>query len=238
MALRSMKAPGTAYDDPVLGKDPQPDHWSGFVRTPEDNGGVHINSGIPNRAFYLAARGLGGKAWEKAGRIWYETLRDPKLKPGSGFKVFAGRTVASGRAALRRARAGGEGRARRVGAGRARDLGRAACAWCSRRRAGSGPSRGSPRRSPARASRCTADEARRLAALVDRSGLLVSTGGGEAPVARGSRRGADRRRYVLTIEHGAARRTVALEDPLPAAVAPLVAFLREMQRRHGGPHGR
>ena len=94
-ALRSMKAPGTAYDDPVLGKDPQPDHWSGFVRTPEDNGGVHINSGIPNRAFYLVALGLGGRAWEKAGRIWYEALRDPKLKPGSGFKAFAKRIAAS-----------------------------------------------------------------------------------------------------------------------------------------------
>jgi Zn-dependent metalloprotease len=94
-ALRSMKAPGTAYDDPVLGKDPQPDHWSRFVRTPEDNGGVHINSGIPNRAFYLVAAAIGGHAWEKAGRVWYETLRDAKLKPGSGFKSFAGRTVAN-----------------------------------------------------------------------------------------------------------------------------------------------
>jgi Zn-dependent metalloprotease len=94
-ALRSMKAPGTAYDDPVLGKDPQPDHWSGFVRTSEDNGGVHINSGIPNRAFYLAAVGIGGSAWEKAGRIWYETLRDSRLRPASGFKAFASRTVAN-----------------------------------------------------------------------------------------------------------------------------------------------
>ena len=94
-ALRSMRAPGTAYDDPVLGKDPQPDQWSRFVRTSEDNGGVHINSGIPNRAFYLVAIGLGGKAWEKAGRIWYETLRDSRLRPGSGFKVFASRTAAN-----------------------------------------------------------------------------------------------------------------------------------------------
>jgi Zn-dependent metalloprotease len=94
-ALRSMKAPGTAYDDPVLGKDPQPDHWSRFVRTSEDNGGVHINSGIPNRAFYLAATGIGGFAWEKAGRVWYETLRDARLRPGSGFKAFAKRTAAN-----------------------------------------------------------------------------------------------------------------------------------------------
>jgi hypothetical protein len=84
----------------------------------------------------------------------------------------------------------------------------------------------------------TGEQAKRLAELVDRSGLLVSTGGGVAPAARGSRRGADRRRYVLTVEHGEAQRTVELEDPLPAAVAPLVAFVRELQRQQGGPHGR
>ena len=70
VALRSMKAPGTAYDDPVLGKDPQPGHMNDFVRTNQDNGGVHINSGIPNRAFYLAATAIGGKAWDQAGQIW------------------------------------------------------------------------------------------------------------------------------------------------------------------------
>ena len=61
VALRSMKAPGTAYDDPVLGgKDPQPATMDDFVETDEDDGGVHINSGIPNHAFYLAAVGLRG----------------------------------------------------------------------------------------------------------------------------------------------------------------------------------
>ncbi len=95
VALRSMKAPGTAYDDPVLGKDPQPAHMRNFVRTYQDNGGVHINSGIPNHAFYLAAVALGGYAWEKAGRIWYEALRDSKLRPNSGFRTFARLTVAN-----------------------------------------------------------------------------------------------------------------------------------------------
>jgi Zn-dependent metalloprotease len=93
VALRSMKAPGTAYDDPVLGKDPQPAHMKDFVRTYDDNGGVHINSGIPNHAFYLTAMAIGGYAWEKAGRIWYETLRDSRLRPNTGFKSFAGLTV-------------------------------------------------------------------------------------------------------------------------------------------------
>jgi Zn-dependent metalloprotease len=94
VALRSMKAPGTAYDDPVLGKDPQPAHMKDYVQTYEDNGGVHINSGIPNHAFYLVAMEIGGYAWEKAGRIWYETLRDSQLRPSSGFKRFARLTYA------------------------------------------------------------------------------------------------------------------------------------------------
>jgi len=89
IALRSMKAPGTAYDDPVLGTDPQPAHMSKYVRTFDDNGGVHINSGIPNHAFYLAAIAIGGYAWERAGRIWYETLRDSQVRPNTGFKRFA-----------------------------------------------------------------------------------------------------------------------------------------------------
>jgi Zn-dependent metalloprotease len=74
VALRSMAAPGTAYDDDVLGRDPQPAHMRDFVETEDDYGGVHINSGIPNKAFHLAATALGGYAWERAGRIWYDAL--------------------------------------------------------------------------------------------------------------------------------------------------------------------
>ena len=89
VALRSMKAPGTAFDDKVLGKDPQPDHMKDFVHTMKDNGGVHINSGIPNHAFYLAAVAIGGNAWDKAGRIWYETLKDSRLRANASFTRFA-----------------------------------------------------------------------------------------------------------------------------------------------------
>jgi Zn-dependent metalloprotease len=92
VGIRSMKAPGTAYDDPVLGKDPQPAHMRDYVTTIEDNGGVHINSGIPNRAFYIAATQIGGYAWEKAGRIWYVTLRD-KLQSTSNFQHAAQATI-------------------------------------------------------------------------------------------------------------------------------------------------
>jgi Zn-dependent metalloprotease len=79
VALRSMKDPGSAFDDPRLGgKDPQPKHLNDYQNLPDDEfddfGGVHINSGIPNHAFYLVARDLGGNAWEGAGLIWYNSL--------------------------------------------------------------------------------------------------------------------------------------------------------------------
>jgi hypothetical protein len=80
-ALLSLAAPGTAYDDPVLGKDPQPGEMRHYVKTQSDNGGVHTNSGILHRAFYLTATAIGGFAWEKAGRIWYDAMRDERLKP-------------------------------------------------------------------------------------------------------------------------------------------------------------
>ena len=80
-------------DDPVLGKDPQPAHMKNYVNTSQDNGGVHINSGIPNRAFYLVATALGGNAWDRAGHIWYDTLRDSKLKTNAGFAAFAKLTL-------------------------------------------------------------------------------------------------------------------------------------------------
>ena len=97
VALRSMKEPGTAYDDPRLGKDPQPGHMDGYKHMPHDeandNGGVHINSGIPNRAFYLTATQIGGKAWEAPGRIWFETLVRGGLPKDADFTTFAAATV-------------------------------------------------------------------------------------------------------------------------------------------------
>ncbi|MGW7368250.1 M4 family metallopeptidase [Streptomyces sp. NPDC054841] len=95
VALRSMKAPGSAYDDDVLGKDPQPATMDDYVRTGRDNGGVHINSGIPNHAFYLLATQLGGKAWERAGQIWYDTMTAGSLEVDASFTDFAKATVAA-----------------------------------------------------------------------------------------------------------------------------------------------
>jgi Zn-dependent metalloprotease len=91
-ALRDMQNPGTAYDDDELGKDPQPAHMRDFVVTTEDNGGVHINSGIPNRAFALAAIALGGNAWEQAGQVWYRALTGG-LSSTADFRTFADATA-------------------------------------------------------------------------------------------------------------------------------------------------
>jgi Zn-dependent metalloprotease len=95
-ALRSMANPGTAFDG-----DPQPADMDGFVDLPDDDvpqhdhGGVHINSGIPNHAFYLVATTLGGNAWERAGQIWYDTLTGGSLTPDSGFAEAAQATIAA-----------------------------------------------------------------------------------------------------------------------------------------------
>jgi Zn-dependent metalloprotease len=101
VALRSLKAPGTAYEDPVLGRDPQPSHWRDYVRMPHDeehdNGGVHINSGIPNHAFYLAARQIGGRAWETIGQVWYDVMTRSTLPKDTDFVGFAAATLGAAR---------------------------------------------------------------------------------------------------------------------------------------------
>src|SRR5262245_7412833 len=83
-ALRSMKAPGSANPH-----DTQPADMSKYV----PGGDVHINSGIPNRAFYVVATTLGGHAWDAAGPIWYAALCDPALPPDAGFSRFARLTL-------------------------------------------------------------------------------------------------------------------------------------------------
>ncbi len=89
--IRNMLKPGTAYNDPKLGKDPQPGHMKDYVKMSGDNGGVHYNSGIPNRAFALFALSLGGFVWEKAGKVWYAARPAAGKKPS--FAQFAFHTV-------------------------------------------------------------------------------------------------------------------------------------------------
>jgi hypothetical protein len=93
--LRDMANPGTAYDDPLLGKDPQGASMDDYVETTDDNGGVHLNSGIPNRAFHLAATSIGGRSWEGAAAIWYAALTGGQVGPDTDFAGFAAATVAA-----------------------------------------------------------------------------------------------------------------------------------------------
>ncbi len=63
-ALRSLANP-TLYD--------QPDNMSDYVNTSSDYGGVHTNSGIPNKAAYLVAKSIGN---EKTAKIYYRALTE------------------------------------------------------------------------------------------------------------------------------------------------------------------
>lgn len=82
-ALRSMKAPGTAFDNKLMGKDQQPDHMRNYYQGERDNHGVHINSGIPNKAFYLVAIEIGT---DKAALIWYNAMQN--LYATTNFNQF------------------------------------------------------------------------------------------------------------------------------------------------------
>ncbi len=93
--LRDMANPGTAYDDPRLGRDPQGASMDAYVETTADNGGVHLNSGIPNRAFHLAAAAIGGRSWEGAGPLWYSALPGGQVGADTDFAGFAAATVAA-----------------------------------------------------------------------------------------------------------------------------------------------
>jgi Zn-dependent metalloprotease len=65
-----------------------------YVDTQSDNGGVHINSGIPNHAFYLFCQYIGGKAWKAPGQIWYHALQRLN-NPQATFHHWAAQTVDS-----------------------------------------------------------------------------------------------------------------------------------------------
>jgi len=76
-ALRNLLDPnngGTSLNDPGY----QPASVSEQYRGTENNGGVHINSGIPNRAFALLLQELGNnqEGIEKAERIYYRALTE------------------------------------------------------------------------------------------------------------------------------------------------------------------
>lgn len=91
--IRNMLNPGTAFNDAKIGKDPQPAHMKDYIKTWKDMGGVHLNSGIPNRAFALFAKTVGGNAWETPAKVWYEAAQNIGMWPS--FSSFADETVAA-----------------------------------------------------------------------------------------------------------------------------------------------
>jgi Zn-dependent metalloprotease len=86
-ALRTLTGRKAFEDDPLLGTDPQPKHYRDRIRIPDSDVAAHLNSGIPNYAFYLVATRLGGHAWTRAGAIWYEAMTT--ISKRSGFRAAA-----------------------------------------------------------------------------------------------------------------------------------------------------
>src|SRR5690606_27518078 len=89
-ALRSMA-------DPTLAGDP--DHYSKRYTGTQDNGGVHINSGIGNKMAYLLANGgthygvkVNGIGNDKVGKVMYRTLTQ-YLTPTSNYSHFRASAV-------------------------------------------------------------------------------------------------------------------------------------------------
>lgn len=93
--LRNMLKPGTAYDDPKLGRDRQPAHMKNYIVTRSDNGGVHSNSGIPNGVFAQFVMEVGGWAWEAPGQIWFAARKKAGSNPS--FASFAFYTLEAAR---------------------------------------------------------------------------------------------------------------------------------------------
>lgn len=91
--LRDMLNPGTAYRGLAFGDDPQPATYADRYSGSDDNGGVHINSGIPNRVFATYAVAVGGKAWETPGRVWYQTATGAGLPSTATFAQFKAITL-------------------------------------------------------------------------------------------------------------------------------------------------
>jgi Zn-dependent metalloprotease len=92
-ALRSLAAPGSCSDERFDLIDNQPAHMRNAI-TDESQDPVHANSGIPNHAFYLFAKALGGHAWETAGRVWYDVMC-ASLAADANFATFAAQTLSA-----------------------------------------------------------------------------------------------------------------------------------------------
>lgn len=85
-ALRSMEDPGNTSKSHQW--DEQIQHYDNF----DPHMGPHTCSGIPNKAFYLGCKEIGGYSWEKPGKIWYQALTSG-VRPFCTFKEFADSTL-------------------------------------------------------------------------------------------------------------------------------------------------
>jgi Zn-dependent metalloprotease len=91
-AIRTFTAARAYEHDPLLGTDPQPKHMRDLQTGSADHGGVHLNSGILNHAFYQAAmRFPDAEAWRTMGRVWYEAMR--RLPPDATFVHLRDATI-------------------------------------------------------------------------------------------------------------------------------------------------
>jgi Zn-dependent metalloprotease len=86
--LRNMAKPGSPQC-----LSPQPSQYNEYI----SGGDPHENSGIPNHAFYLAAMTIGGRSWEKAGKVWYAALTSTNAHPSMDMNEFAALTRAAAR---------------------------------------------------------------------------------------------------------------------------------------------
>jgi Zn-dependent metalloprotease len=71
--------------------------YGDFIRD-SDYGGVHVFSGIPNRAFATAAIAFGGYTWEKVGKIWWKVVTGGSIPSNCTFIQFADATVDAAKA--------------------------------------------------------------------------------------------------------------------------------------------
>ena len=68
---------------------PQPTSYAHFDPTAD----VHINSGIPNRAFALFARAAGGNSYDSPIKLWYAACTGGRLSASATFADFARSTL-------------------------------------------------------------------------------------------------------------------------------------------------
>ena len=73
--------------------DGNPDHYSELYRGPNDNGGVHSNSGIPNHAYFLAVNGGTNAGCDSVGSGGHQhavdcSVRVPAIGLGASRKIF------------------------------------------------------------------------------------------------------------------------------------------------------